>query len=460
MKMRMLTILFSWLLFACSKKDTTIVTPPPPVPDDRPAQYGTPYAQVPDPQDAVIYQVNLRAFSKQANLKGVQARLDSLQALGINVLYLMPVYPVGVTKSVNSPYCIKDFMAVNPEFGSLDDLRALVAAAHDRKMAVMMDWVANHSSWDNPWISNKSWYLQDAGGNIVPPPNTGWNDVAQLNYQNADMRKAMIKAMQYWIYTANVDGYRCDAADFVPADFWKQALDSLKKISTHKLLLLAEGTRKDHFIAGFQMMYGMGFYYNMVNNIYGKKGPVPSIDSVNTVEYTNATANNRVVRYTSNHDVDNNDGSPLDLLGGKQGSLAAFTVAAYSNATPMIYNGQEVGCPIKLNFFNTSTTVDWTINPDITATYKKIIGFRNSSAAVRRGSLSSYNTNDVCAFSRTLNNEKVLVVANLRNTAVNYTVPAALVNTQWKDAFDGTAVTVGSQVALGAYEYKVLAVSF
>ncbi|MBS1563463.1 MAG: alpha-amylase, partial [Bacteroidetes bacterium] len=210
-----------------------------------------------------MYQVNIRAFSSSGDFKGVQQRLDSIGALGVNTLYLLPVYPVGQVKTVNSPYCVKDYLSVNSEFGSLDDLRTLVAEAHKRHMAVLFDWVANHTSWDNAWIANKSWYQQDAGGNIISPLNTGWNDVAALNYNNQDMRKAMIKAMKYWVFTANIDGFRCDAADFVPADFWKQALDSLKAISSHKLLLYAEGTAKQEFTAGFQLQYGMGFYYTL-----------------------------------------------------------------------------------------------------------------------------------------------------------------------------------------------------
>ncbi len=452
----MLTILLSWLLFSCSKKDSGNVEPPVLPVDSSRVQYGTPYAGVPDAQDAVVYQVNIRAFSTQANLKGVQNRLDSIQALGVNVLYLMPVYPVGTVKSVNSPYCVKDYTSVSAEFGTLEDLRALVAAAHDRHMSVMMDWVANHTAWDNSWIANKSWYQQDGAGNIISPPGTGWNDVAQLNYQNADMRKAMIKAMQYWVYKANIDGYRCDAADFVPADFWKQAIDSLRNISTHKLLLLAEGTRRDHFAAGFQMMYGMGFYYNMVNNVYAKNGSVRTIDSVNNAEYTNSNTASRVVRYISNHDVDNSDGTPLDLLGGKQGSLAAFTVSAFMNAAPMIYNGQEVGCPVKLNYFNNSTTINWTLNADITAVYKKLIGFYNSNVTVRRGQLTIYSNADVCAFTRTQGSDQVLIIANMRNNTANYTVPAALGTVNWKDAFTGTAVPFAGNISLQPYEWRVL----
>ncbi|WEK36991.1 MAG: alpha-amylase family glycosyl hydrolase [Candidatus Pseudobacter hemicellulosilyticus] len=452
MRTIMWTILLSWLLLGCSKDSPAPFEPPV---DNGPEQYGTPFARVPDPEDASIYQVNLRAFSKEANFKGVQDRLDAIRALGVNVLYLMPVFPVGTVNSVNSPYCVKDYRSVNPEFGNLDGLRSLVAAAHDRGMSVIMDWVANHTAWDHPWTSNKSWYQQDAGGKIISPPGTGWNDVAQLNFNNADMRLAMISAMKYWVYTANIDGYRCDAADFVPAGFWKQAIDSLRAIRTHKLLLFAEGSRKDHFSSGFQLMYGMGFYYNLVNNVYGKDGPVSTIDSVNRVEYSNATASSRIVRYISNHDVNNSDGTPLELLGGQEGSVAAFVVSAYLNSVPMIYNGQEVGCPVRLNYFNSSTQVDWDLHPELKAEYKKIMDLRNNSLALRRGTLTIYPQPDVAVFLRKQEAEQVLVMVNLRRHAATAEIPAALAGSQWRLAFGGAAAMLPQQVSLPAYGYQV-----
>ncbi|MHA4811540.1 alpha-amylase family glycosyl hydrolase [Flavitalea flava] len=456
------------LALACHKTDPLApVTPPDPPPADtviQPAQYGTPYAQVPDPYNVIMYQVNFRAFSAAGNFAGVQARLDSIRALGVNTLYLMPVYPVGVLKSVNSPYCVRDFMGVNPEFGTLDGLRTLVTEAHKRNMAVLFDWVADHSSWDNAWTSNKAWYKQDGAGNIISPPNTGWNDVAALNFSNTDLRKAMIRAMQFWVYQANIDGYRCDAADFLPFDFWQQAIDSLHTIPGHKLLLFAEGTRKDHFSAGFQLEYGMGFYYNLVNNVYGKQGSATSLDSVNKVEYSNAGANDQVVRYISNHDVDNSDGTPLDLLGGKAGSLAAFVVSAYMNGVPMLYNGQEVGCPVKLNYFNNSTIIDWTLNPDMKAEYKRLLSIRAGSGALQQGDLVTYSNADVCVFTKTFNQQTVLVIVNLRNAAASFTMPAALTGAgtgtgiSWTNVFNGSGLNVDGQgrVNLQAYQYIVL----
>jgi glycosidase len=460
MKAKLLTFLIFLMQLGCTKHGSPAAPPVNPIPPVTPPateQYGAPYAAVPGAQDAVVYQVNIRAFSSDHNFNGVKNRLDSIRALGVNVVYLLPIYPVGTLRSVNSPYCVKDYKSVNTEFGTLSDLRALVTAAHDKGMAVILDWVANHTSWDNPWIANKSWYAQDASGNIISPPNTGWNDVAQLNYQQADMRKEMIADMKYWVYMANIDGYRCDAADFVPADFWKQAIDTLRSITTHKLLLLAEGTRSDHFAAGFDLAYGMAFYSNLATNIYAHNGSAQTIDNINTTEYSSSLGRGQVLRYTSNHDVDNSDGTPLELLGGKPGSVAAFIVAAYMKGTPMIYNGQEVGCPVRLTYFNNSTSIDWTLNPDLLSTYKKIIAYRINTEAIRKGTLTSYSSNDVCVFTKELNGKKVLVLVNLRNAIVDYTVPAALVNTNWKDVFAGSGtVTIAAHVSLQPYEYRIL----
>lgn len=416
-------------------------------------QYGTPFTNVPEPKDAIIYQVNFRAFSAKGDFASVQARLDDIKALGTNVLYLMPIYPVGVLKTANSPYCVSDYTGVNREFGTLEDVRTLVEEAHKRGMSVLFDWVANHTAWDNPWIKNKSWYKQDAQGNIIVPPKTDWNDVAALNYDNKEMRLAMIEAMKYWIYQANIDGYRCDTADFVPADFWEEAIASLRAIPNHKLLMFAEGTRGQNFAAGFQMNFGFGFFGNM-KKIFAQNATVRSINALNKVEYVGAKPGDQVVRYVSNHDVDLSDGSPLELFGGKEGSLAAFVVAACMKGVPMIYNGQEVGCPLKLTYFDKSTTIDWSLNPETTQEYKKIIAFRKGSEAIKQGYLQTFSSADVCTFTKSFDLEQVLVLVNMRNKVVSYQVPTALKDGSWRDVFEGRDLSLADEVSLQPFQYK------
>ncbi|GAC1425693.1 MAG: alpha-amylase family glycosyl hydrolase [Flavisolibacter sp.] len=419
-----------------------------------PPQYGKPFGYVPDRMDATLYQVNMRVFSKEGNFKGLLARLDSIKALGVNVIYLMPIYPVGIVKTSNSPYCVKDYKAVNSEFGSIEDLRAIVDGVHNRKMALILDWVPNHTSYDNAWTSNKSWYLQDSSGNIISPPGTGWNDVAQLNFSNPGLRLAMISAMKYWVLTANVDGFRCDYADGPPVDFWKQAIDTLRNIPSHKLLMMAEGSRGANFEAGFDYNFGFRFFENL-KMIYGRNRSVLSIDSVNLADSKGASDGQQFVRYITNHDVNGSDGTPLELFGGEKGSMAAFVVVAYMGSVPMIYNGQEVGTPYRLIFPFTSNKIDWSINPGVTAEYKKVITFRKSSNAIRRGHLITYDTNDVCAFTKNLNKEKVLVISNLRDKTIQYTLPLAFNNSKWKDAMKGNTIILSDKISLPPYTYLV-----
>ena len=429
--------------------DVIATTPTPP-------QYGTPFAGVPNREDAVIYQVNMRAFSQTGNFAGVTARLDSIKAVGVNVLYLMPIYPVGTVKSVNSPYCVKDYTAVNPEFGTLDDLRTLVNGAHARGMSVMLDWVANHTSYDNAWATaHPDWYLRDAAGNLLPPPNSTFTDVAQLDFTNSAMRLAMIAAMKSWLYTANVDGFRCDYADPIPADFWTQALDTLHAVKTHKLLLLAEGTRSANFGAGFDYNFGFGFYGGL-RGVYGGNQAATTLDALNTSEYAGATGTQQVVRYTTNHDVNGSDGTPVALYGGNAGAMSAFVIAACYKGVPFVYNGQEAGMTTPITFPFLTVKVQWGAHPDVQKAYQQLLAARAASPALQHGAPVAYSTADVCAFTKTAGSDQALVLVNVRNAATQYAVPTALANTAWTNALTGTAVAVGTSVALLPYGYLVL----
>lgn len=416
-----------------------------------------PFVNVPDSRDVVIYQINPRAFSEEGSLKGITARLDSINALGVNVVYLMPIYPVGEERSVNSLYCIKNYTAVSEEFGTLEDLQELVSEAHNRDMAVLMDWVANHTSYDHPWTADKSWYLTDSTGSILSPPGTGWNDVAQLNFENYEMRKEMIDAMKYWVLNANIDGFRCDYSDGPPFDFWKQAIDTLNGLEGRKLLFLSEGTRNDHFTAGFHYNFGFNFFHTMSEKIYKNKASVKILKEVNEEEYQGSvTGNERVVRYTSNHDVNISDGTPLDLFVDKRGAMAAFVVAAYMKSVPMIYNGQEIGYDKRLEFFS-RTPIDWNVaDYDKVSDYKKLIGFYNKSKAIRRGEMKDISDDNLVAFIKEKEGEQVLVLSNIRDKEVLYNVPAELIGVEWQDVFSGEKLTLNDYLSVKNFKYMVL----
>jgi len=422
-----------------------------------PAQYGKPFAGVPASQNATIYQINLRGFSKEGTLRGVLGRLDSVRALGINTVYLMPIYPIGKLRAVDSPFAVQNYTAVNPEFGTLADLRAVVDGAHARGMAVILDWVGNHTSWDHPWITeHPAWYVHDASGAIVNPVPE-WKDIAQLNFADPQLRAAMIQNLRYWVFQANIDGYRFDYADGPTQTFFAEALQSLNAIRTHKLLLLAEGDKKKYYLqAGFPLCYDFGFINVLKHDIFARGKSVKLIDSVNTANYRNAPPTARMLRYTSNHDVNSSEGTPQQLFGGERGAMAAFVVAAYMKAVPMVYNGQEVGYAERIPFMGPRKAIDWTPNPALTAEYKRLLKFRNGSNAIRNGALASYSSDDVCAFTKTEGKEQVLVLVNLRNAPVSYPVPAAVGSAGWRTAFDGQPTNLGRALPLQPYQYLVL----
>lgn len=450
------------LVWGC--KDDAAVPPPPPPPDNSvtytdPPAHGTPFSGIPETKDIVMYEVNLRAFSPQGTFAGVTARLDSIQALGANVIWLMPIYPVGQANSVGqlgSPYSVRDYKAVNSEFGSLDDLRTLVAQAHDRGIAVILDWVANHTSWDNPWIVNTTWYTKNQFGAITHPPGTNWLDVADLDFSSMAMRRAMINAMKYWILAANVDGYRCDYADGVPFAFWKQAIDTLHAMPGRDLILLAEGARTDHFTAGFQLNYAWD-YFGRLNEVYDGNQPASALVTTHIQETATLPAGSFKLRFTANHDEVAWNDTPLGLFGGKEGSMAAFVLASFMGGVPLIYNGQEVGCPVKLPFFSKSP-IDWTTHPDMWSDYKKLISVRKAHDAAALGALVDLSNASISAFQKTHGLDSILVFVNTTSSPEVLTLSGTVAEgTSWTNAMEQTVtVNLGTQVNLAPYEYLIL----
>jgi glycosidase len=412
--------------------------------------------KTPEIVDISMYEINLRAFSKSADFAGVTARLDELKKLGINVIWLMPITEIGKVKAVGamgSPYCVKNYTAVNPEFGSLSNFKTLVNEAHNRNIAVIIDWVANHTSWDNDWIKNKDWYTQDSNGNIIIPAGTNWSDVADLNYNNQEMRRAMIDALKYWVMEADIDGFRCDAADMVPFDFWKSALTELKAIPDKKLILLAEGSRADHFTAGFQMNYGWDFY-GRLKDVFSSKQPAFSIFSTHFNEYKDIPAGSHKLRFTTNHDETAWDNPPMVLFNGKDGAIAASVIAMYMGGVPLLYNGQEVGTSVKLPFFE-RLPIDWTINQEMMATYTNLLTYHNASDILKRGTLETIPDDNVVAFRRIYQNKALMVVVNSKNQIVNFSLNASYSGVKWKNIKTDAEISLPTDLTLKPYEYQI-----
>lgn len=425
-----------------------------PVPSGPSYQYsGTPFADVPAIEDIVLYEVNMRAFSASGDLQGVISRLNNIEELGVNVIWLMPIYPVGEVNTVNSPYCVKDYQSVASEYGDLEDLKELTTKAHAKGIAVILDWVANHTAWDHPWVSSHpDWYTQDGSGNIVHPPGTNWQDVADLNYDNSSMRASMIESMKYWVENANVDGFRCDYADGVPFDFWVAALDSLRALPNRDFIFFAEGNRNDHFAAGFDLSFGWSYYGALLNVFNG--GPATNLQSAHNAEFNNTPTGKSWVRFTTNHDQSAWDGSPVDLFHGIKGATAASVINAFSGGVPLIYGGQEVGTPDPVPFFYNSTT-NWYANSTMRTAYEKVHSFYASTDVARYGGLSVHSTADVFCITRNLGNQELLVMVNVRNNDQTFVLPTSLQNTNWT-GLSGQSVSLTTEVDLSEYGYRVL----
>ena len=414
--------------------------------------------EVPAPEDVMMYQVNPRVFAYEKSFNAVAHHLDSIKALGTNVVWFMPIYPVGQIKTVNSPYCISDYKGVNPEFGTLEEFKSLVAQCHQKGMSVIVDWVANHTSWDSNWMEHKDWYTLDENGEIVSPANTGWLDVADLNFDNQEMRLAMIDAMKYWVIEVGIDGFRCDAADFVPFDFWKQCCDSLRAIPDHKLLLLAEGKRKDHFDAGFEMNYAWD-YLEAVRRVFngGRRGPAQpahTLFAADSAEYAGVPEGCVKLRFTTNHD-ESDKMSPIREFGGERGSMAAFVASTYLHGGALVYGSQEIGYPGRINFFR-YVPMNWESCQGLNKEYTKLLENYNAIPAIRKGEITAYPDENILAFQKNCGEDSVLVLVNVRHEDYTLVLPAEWSGKQCTDLMTGETVKLGADIHLDPYGYIIL----
>lgn len=416
-------------------------------------QYGTPLVNVPNVDKATIYEVNLRALSSEGNLQGVLSKLDHIKSLGTNIIWLMPIYEQGSVNSVGSPYCVKNYQKISPEYGTLEDLRALTDQAHAMGMAVILDWVANHTAWDHPWINeHPEWYSQNANGQIIIPPGTNWNDVADLNFNQQDMRKAQIEAMKYWVLEANIDGFRCDYADGVPFDFWNDAITQIKALPNRDIIMLAEGSRADHYQAGFDLTYGWNYYSTLKNVFNG--AATSTLSSTHQQEYATIPNSRGKVRFTTNHDESAWDASPMTLFGGKNGATAASVINLFSGGVPLLYTGQEVGKTGTTPFF-TNSNINWSANADMLTAYQKIYLIYKNNTAARSKNISSYQiSNDMVCWKKTVGDTSLLILVNVRNNSINISLPSILTG-NFTNLVNDQIETINSNFTLGPFAYRI-----
>ncbi len=368
-------------------------------------------------QSASIYEVNVRQFSNAADgakFDAVKSQLPRLKALGVKILWLMPIYPISVEGrkgSLGSPYAVSDYKAVNPEFGSLASLQSLVDAAHAQGFHVIFDWVANHTGLDNVWTVHKDWYQTVVNG--VIQPNSDWTDVADLNYENADMRAAMIDAMKYWVNTVGIDGYRCDFSGGVPTDFWEEANTQLQAIKP--LFMLSEnGNDYSQLQSAFVANYGWSLLTDMNAFARNKGDAFEFIGTLKQVanEYPKGTF---PMTFITNHDENSWNGTEYERLGTfvKRFSALYFTVPGM----PLIYNGQEIGLKRRLQFFE-NDPITWT-SSSMTDFYRKLVALKTKNPALWNGSAGGtvkqyMGSNDnVLTYTRVKGTNKVVVVINL-----------------------------------------------
>jgi glycosidase len=402
------------------------------------------------PNQNVIYQLDLYNFTSQGTLAAAQARLDYLKDLGIDIIWLMPIHPRGVQGrigSLGSPYAPRDYHAVNSDFGTIADLRAFVAAAHERGMQVWLDWVANHTAKDNVWITQHREYYNST----LTSPN-GYGDVYQLDYSKEATQLAMIEAMQYWIDQADIDGYRCDyiSSNTIPTSFWTRAIKALKEYKPGKTItMLGEGDMANSvsrlLVCGWDYDYAWGFQSALVNN---KNNPAGVLNQCrNLVGDLRFIDISRMV-YLTNHDQNYN--SSMNTQYGN--NVYAFTVLTFTlYGMPLIYNGQETGYLLsrKLDYFN-RTPINWnTVDSKMQNTVRALTAFKHSCDALidngdRASEVSFLTTgnNNVLAYTRHHNAQTALVVLNLGSSAVN-TVVTGLEAGEWKLAIDVENIAAG-----------------
>ncbi len=397
----------------------------------------------------VIYQANPRFFGDNECLKGLTRQVSRIAGMECDILWVMPVYEPGELNGIGSPYCIRDFKAVNPRYGTMTDLKELVNTAHSSGMKVILDWVANHTAWDCSWITeHPDWYVKDAAGNIVSP--SGWSDVAQLNFANADMRAAMKDAMLFWVEQLGIDGYRCDYADGVPHDVWSDVITALRAKNSD-MIMLAETANPDYYADGFDMIYDWNSSTTISAAFNGGKPADVVKEAVEAL--AKVPDGKSILRYVFNHDVaaENNVAT---MFGAPEGVPAAYMLASMLNGTPMIYSSMDVeGLSGKLSFFN-YMTLDFSTS--ISDEYKAINAAFKASTEVRRGELRDFSNSSVVCFTRAIPGHNLLVAVNTTGSEKSVKSPISLAGSTMTGLIDGKQVTVPVEISLEPYSYTIL----
>jgi glycosidase len=414
-------------------------------------------------RDAVIYQLNTRQFTPEGTFSAAQGQLPRLKALGVDIIWLMPIHPIGQTNrkgTLGSPYSVRDFRAVNPEFGTVSDLKAFVDAAHAQGMHVILDWVANHSSWDNALVTeHPDWYERDWKGDFRPTPWWDWSDIIDFDYSKTELRRYMAQSMAYWVRDVGVDGFRADVAGYVPIDFWETVradLDAIKPV-----FMLGEWEMRDLHMRAFDATYAWEWNKAMAAIGAGKAdvGALFGYYSGNESAWPSGAMR---MTYVSNHDQNAWEGTEFERFGPALTNTMVLSMVG--EGIPVIYNGQEAGNQKRLEFFE-KDPIQWREHPN-GALYKRLIAFRKAHPALanapwgaRMVRVVNSAPTKVFSFVRRKDGDKVLVVMNFSAEPQRVTFPETLANGAYRDFAGGKAVTVaaGTAMDLPPWSYRLLA---
>ncbi|MEM7625263.1 MAG: alpha-amylase family glycosyl hydrolase [Planctomycetota bacterium] len=411
--------------------------------------------------DRVIYEVNVRQYTPEGTFDAFRTHLPRLQEMGVGILWLMPIHPIGEEKrngTLGSYYAATDYTAVNPEFGTLEDLRELVDEAHARGMFVILDWVANHTAWDHRWTrEHPDWFVRGEDGGFKPPIPE-WGDVIDLDFDSAAMRDAMIQAMKFWVAEVGVDGYRCDYAQGVPMEFWKRARAELSAIKP--VFLLAEAEGPEYFEA-FDATYGWGFNTTAMVVSRGEKSAEDLRQWFDADRAAHGPDRPRMW-FTTNHDENSWHGTVQERYGDAAEAFAVLSLTL--EGIPLIYTGQEVGLDRRLLFFD-KDEVDWRPDP-IGRIYQRLTRLKRDNPALWHGELGGTQRwletsqgNVGFGFVRENGEHAVIVIANLSSEPSELGFETVGLEGEYRSAMTGKSIHIDGayNVNLPAWGWKVLA---
>jgi glycosidase len=410
-------------------------------------------------RNAVIYEVNIRQYTKEGTFKAFEKEIPRLKDMGIDILWIMPVHPIGVKErkgSLGSYYSVKDYKGINSEFGNMDDFKHLVKTVHEQGMKIVIDWVPNHTSLDNNLVKvHPEYYMKDSTGKFLSPFD--WTDVIRLDYNNPAMRKYMINTMQWWLITTNIDGFRCDVAHMIPVSFWDELRPELEKLKP--VFLLAEADIPEQQEKGFDMSYDWKFHHIMNDIAQGKQKATAVKKHFNWVDSV-YPANAYLMQFTSNHDENSWNGTEYERMG--DGARTFAVLAATIPDMLLIYTGQESAFNRRLKFFE-KDSIDWN-DYSLTKFYKTLISLKKGNKALWNGEeggkpefISTNHDSSVVAFKRKKENQEVFVLLNLSKYPLDVKLKKEHVKGKFIEVFTNTKhdFDESKKIELKPWEYRV-----